>query len=129
MNFTLAHFASVGSRCNFWGVYDQNLKPGYDAYTSERAYSDANRECTKADAEQSFGCFALGSRVMVRNFSVSGDQDTPRDTVKTVSELSAGDYVLAPTRGRTKGGVGGGGGTAGRPESNGKEQGERNSVG
>jgi hypothetical protein len=122
VNFTLAHFASVGSRCNFWGVYDPNLKPGYDAYTNERAYSDANRACTKADTEQAFGCFALGSRVMVRNFSVSGDQDTPRDTVKPISELSAGDYVLAPTRGRTKGGERERGGTAVTPERHGNEQ-------
>ena len=38
-------------------------------FEKTRAYRDANRQCTTAQRETSFGCFSTQSRVLVRNMT------------------------------------------------------------
>jgi hypothetical protein len=81
VNISLAHFASIGDRCNFWGIYNPSA-PDDKPYFNERAYKDANRMCTVASADTSFGCFAASSSVLVRNFSQQVLRGTPNPNPK-----------------------------------------------
>ena len=90
-NISLAHFASVGDRCNFWGVYNPNA-PKDKPYFNERQWRDANRKCTWAQEDTSFGCFANHSRVLRHDPS----RQVLPDSVIPVGEIRPGDLILAP---------------------------------
>ena len=105
-NISLAHFASVGARCNFWGIYNPDPAQKEAPYYNKRAYQDGNKKCTWAKKESSFGCFSRDARVLVRNFV----RERNRDRVTSISEVRPGDFVLAPKLEQGKGAVEGRGG-------------------